>query len=61
MSSKMRLSARDELTVPLRGGTTLAIWRLGEALIYHTWTLLKGIAMSTLLGVGTQVTFGNGL
>jgi hypothetical protein len=28
--------------------------------IYHTWTLLKGIAMSTLLGVGTQVTFGNG-
>jgi type IV secretion system protein VirB10 len=26
---------------------------------YHTWTLLKGIAMSTLLGVGTQVTFGN--
>lgn len=26
---------------------------------YHTWTLLKGIAMSTLLGVGTQVTFGS--
>jgi len=26
---------------------------------YHTWTLLKGVAMSTLLGVGTQVTFGN--
>jgi len=23
------------------------------------WTLLKGIAMSTLLGVGTQATFGN--
>jgi len=26
---------------------------------YHTWTLLKGIAMSTLLGVGGAVTFGN--
>lgn len=26
---------------------------------YHTWTLLEGVAMSTLLGVGTQVTFGN--
>lgn len=27
---------------------------------YHTWTLLRGIAMSTLLGVGGAVTFGNG-
>ncbi|MEI9996782.1 MAG: TrbI/VirB10 family protein [Rhizomicrobium sp.] len=26
---------------------------------YHTWTLLKGIAMSTLLGVGGQVAFGS--
>jgi type IV secretion system protein TrbI len=26
---------------------------------YHTWTLLKGIALSTLLGVGGQVTFGS--
>lgn len=26
---------------------------------YHTWTLLKGIAMSTLLGVGSQITFGS--
>jgi type IV secretion system protein VirB10 len=25
---------------------------------YHTWRLLKGIALSTLLGVGSQVTFG---
>ncbi len=25
---------------------------------YHTRTLLKGVVMSTLLGVGTQVTFG---
>jgi type IV secretion system protein VirB10 len=33
---------------------------LEDEVDYHTWTLLKGIAMSTLLGVGTQVTFGNG-
>jgi type IV secretion system protein VirB10 len=26
----------------------------------HTWRLLKGIALSTLLGVGTQLTFGSG-
>jgi type IV secretion system protein VirB10 len=32
---------------------------LEDEVDYHTWTLLKGIAMSTLLGVGTQVTFGN--
>ncbi|MBV9510910.1 MAG: TrbI/VirB10 family protein [Caulobacteraceae bacterium] len=32
---------------------------LSDQVDYHTWTLLKGIAMSTLLGVGTQVTFGN--
>jgi type IV secretion system protein VirB10 len=25
----------------------------------HTWQLLKGVALSTLLGVGTQATFGN--
>jgi type IV secretory pathway VirB10-like protein len=33
---------------------------LEDQVDYHTWTLLRGIAMSTLLGVGTQVTFGNG-
>jgi type IV secretion system protein VirB10 len=32
---------------------------LEDEVDYHTWTLLKGIALSTLLGVGTQVTFGN--
>jgi type IV secretion system protein VirB10 len=32
---------------------------LSDQVDYHTWTLLKGIAMSTLLGVGSQVTFGN--
>lgn len=25
---------------------------------YHTWTLLKGIALSTLLGVGGQMAVG---
>ena len=33
---------------------------LEDGVDYHTWTLLKGIAMSTLLGVGGAVTFGNG-
>jgi type IV secretion system protein VirB10 len=27
---------------------------------YHTWQLLKGVALSTLLGVGTELTLGNG-
>lgn len=32
---------------------------LKDEVDYHTWTLLKGIALSTLLGVGTQATFGS--
>lgn len=32
---------------------------LEDEVDYHTWTLLKGIAMSTLLGVGSQITFGS--
>lgn len=32
---------------------------LADEVDYHTWTLLKGVAMSTLLGVGSQVTFGS--
>lgn len=31
---------------------------LEDEVDYHTWTLLKGVAISTLLGVGSQVTFG---
>lgn len=27
---------------------------------FHTWRLLKGIALSTLLGVGTEIGFGGG-
>lgn len=27
---------------------------------FHTWRLLKGIALSTLLGVGTEITWGSG-
>jgi type IV secretion system protein TrbI len=32
---------------------------LEDAVDYHTWQLLKGIILSTLLGVGTQSTFGS--
>ena len=32
---------------------------LEDEVDYHTWTLLKGIALSTLVGVGSQVTFGS--
>jgi len=32
---------------------------LSDQVDYHTWTLLKGVAMSTLLGVGSQASFGN--
>ena len=32
---------------------------LADGVDYHTWALLKGVALSTLLGVGTQVTFGS--
>ena len=26
---------------------------------YHTWRLIAGVALSTLLGVGTELTLGN--
>ncbi len=32
---------------------------LEDSVDFHTWTLLKGIAMSTLLGVGSQISFGS--
>jgi type IV secretion system protein VirB10 len=32
---------------------------LEDEVDFHTWQLLKGVALSTLLGTGTQVTFGN--
>jgi len=32
---------------------------LEDQVDYHTWTLLEGVALSTLLGVGGQVTFGS--
>lgn len=31
---------------------------LEDEVDYHTWSILKGIALSTLLGVGGQVSFG---
>ena len=32
---------------------------LEDKVDFHTWTLLKGVALATLLGVGTEVSFGN--
>ena len=32
---------------------------LADEVDFHTWQLLKGVALSTLLGVGTQATFGS--
>ncbi|HUZ73810.1 MAG TPA: TrbI/VirB10 family protein, partial [Stellaceae bacterium] len=32
---------------------------LADQVDYHTWTLLKGVVLSTLLGVGSQDTFGS--
>src|SRR3546814_18097986 len=32
---------------------------LADKVDAHTWQLLKGVALSTLLGVGTQLSFGS--
>ena len=32
---------------------------LSDRLDRHTWQLLKGVALSTLLGVGTELSWGN--
>ncbi|EIZ77483.1 conjugation TrbI family protein [Novosphingobium sp. Rr 2-17] len=32
---------------------------LSDKVDFHTWQLLKGVALSTLLGVGTEVSFGS--
>jgi len=31
---------------------------LQDKVDFHTWQLLKGVAMSTLLGIGTQISIG---
>jgi type IV secretion system protein TrbI len=33
---------------------------LSDKVDRHTWQLIKGVALSTLLGVGTELTFGEG-
>ncbi|PWB80688.1 MAG: conjugal transfer protein TrbI [Methylocystaceae bacterium] len=33
---------------------------LEDEVDHHTWTLLKGVVLSTLLGVGTQLSIGSG-
>ncbi|UUL82405.1 TrbI/VirB10 family protein [Sphingomonas qomolangmaensis] len=32
---------------------------LADKVDFHSWTLLKGVAVSTMLGVGSNLTFGN--
>lgn len=32
---------------------------LEDEVDYHTWTLIKGVAISTMLGVGTQISLGS--
>jgi type IV secretion system protein VirB10 len=32
---------------------------LEDQVDYHTWALIKGVALATLLGVGTELTFGS--
>jgi type IV secretion system protein VirB10 len=32
---------------------------LADEIDFHTWQLLKGVGLSTLLGVGTEISFGN--
>ena len=32
---------------------------LEDQVDYHTWSLLKGVALATLLGVGSELTLGN--
>lgn len=32
---------------------------LADEVDYHTWRLLEGVGLSTLLGTGSQITFGN--
>lgn len=45
----------DNLTATDRAGYA----GLEDQVDYHTWTLLKGVALSTLLGVGTQIGFSS--
>lgn len=33
---------------------------LADKVDFHTWSLIKGVAISTLLGVGTSLSFGGG-
>ena len=33
---------------------------LADGVDFHTWQLLRGIGLSTLLGVGTELTLGEG-
>ena len=43
----------------LPGTDTAGYAGLEDGVDFHTWRLLKGVALSTLLAVGSQATFGN--
>ena len=43
----------------LPGTDTAGYAGLEDQVNFHTWRLIKGIALSTLLGVGTELTFGD--
>lgn len=43
----------------LPGTDTAGYAGLEDKVNFHTWRLIKGIALSTLLGVGTELTFGD--
>ena len=43
----------------LPGTDTAGYAGLEDKVNFHTWKLLKGIVLSTLLGVSTELTFGN--
>jgi type IV secretion system protein TrbI len=43
----------------LPGTDTAGYAGIADKVDYHTWQLLKGIGLATLLGVGTELSFGS--
>ena len=51
-------TARPCRSTICRRRTRKAIRASRDDVDYHTWALLKGVAVSTLLGIGTQLSLG---
>ncbi|RZJ97499.1 MAG: hypothetical protein EOO76_18915 [Novosphingobium sp.] len=49
----------DVLVDPVPATDTSGYAGLSDSIDRHTWQLLKGVALSTLLGVGTEISFGD--